>query len=139
MASIDLPLTYLPSPSFSTFAFRSSEGRLLLLELDPYGGTDPMGIFPIFLKRTTDVLTPSLSVVFRLAHVGSFPVYWIQANASPIPKGPPSSSVANYRPFSITSLLSVFERGVGSSQTIYGTQWCASKLSVLLSKKYWYL
>ena len=34
-----------------------------------------------------------------------------QANITPIPKGPPSSSVANYRPISITSVLSkVFER-----------------------------
>ena len=34
-----------------------------------------------------------------------------QANISPIPKGPPSSSVANYRPISTTSVLSkVIER-----------------------------
>ena len=34
-----------------------------------------------------------------------------QANVTPIPKGPPSSSVTNYRPISITSVLSkVFER-----------------------------
>ena len=34
-----------------------------------------------------------------------------QANESPIPKGPPPSSVANYRQMSITSVLSkVFER-----------------------------
>ena len=38
---------------------------------------------------------------------------WTQANVTPIPKGPPSSSVANYRPISITSVLSkVFERMV---------------------------
>ena len=36
---------------------------------------------------------------------------WRQANVTPIPKGPPFSSVANYRPISITSVLSkVFER-----------------------------
>ena len=36
---------------------------------------------------------------------------WRQANVTPIPKGPPSSSVANYLPISITSVLSkVFER-----------------------------
>ena len=45
---------------------------------------------------------------FRL---GSFPACWRQANVTPIPKGPPSSSVANYPPISITSVLSkVFER-----------------------------
>ena len=34
----DLPLTCHPFPSFTTFAFRSSEVRRLLLDLDPYGG-----------------------------------------------------------------------------------------------------
>ena len=52
-----------PSPNF-TFAFRSSEVKRLLLDLDPYGGTDPFGMLPLFLKRTADVLAPRLSVVF---------------------------------------------------------------------------
>ena len=73
--------------------------------------SDPLGMFLLFLKRTADVLAPSLSVVFRrLVRLGSFPACWRQANVTP-PKGPPSSSVANYRPVSITSVLSkVFER-----------------------------
>ena len=37
---------------------------------------------------------------------GIFPAFWRQANVTPIPKGPPSSSTANYRPISITSVLS---------------------------------
>ena len=67
---------------------------------------------PLFLKRTADVLAPRFSVVFRrLVRLGSFPACWRQANVTPIPKGPPSLSVANYRPISITSVLSeVFER-----------------------------
>ena len=95
--AVDLPLTWHPSPSLTTFAFRASEVRCLLLDLDPYGGTDPLGMFPLFLKRTADVMAPSLSVVFRwLVCLGSFPACWRQANVTPIPKGPPSSSVANY-------------------------------------------
>ena len=64
------------------------------------------------LKRTADVMSPRFSVVFRrLVRLDSFPACWRQANVTPIPKGPPSSSVANYRPISITSVLSkVFER-----------------------------
>ena len=54
---------------------------------------------------------PRLSVVLRwLVHLGSFPACWRQTNVTSIPKDPPSSSVANYRPISISSVLSkVFE------------------------------
>ena len=49
----------------------------------------------------------------RLVRLGSFPAGWRQAHFSPIPKGPPSSSVANFRPIFITSVFStVFERPV---------------------------
>ena len=70
--------------------------RRLLLDLDPYGGTDPLGMFPLFLKRTADgCYGPCLSVAFRrLVRLGSCQACWRQANVTPIPKGPPSSSVA---------------------------------------------
>ena len=83
-----------------------------MLGLDPYWGADPLGMFPIFFKRTADVLAPRLSVVFRqLVRLGSFPACSRQAYVTPIPNGPPSSSVNNDRPISITSVLSMaFER-----------------------------
>ena len=100
-------LTCHPSPRLTTFAFRSSEVRHILLDLDPYGGTDPLGRFPLFLKRTADVLAHQLSAVFRrLDRLGSFLACWRQANVIPLPKGPPSSSVANCRPISIISVKS---------------------------------
>ena len=34
-----------------TFAFRSSEIMRLLLDLDSYSGTDPSGMFPLFLQK----------------------------------------------------------------------------------------
>ena len=70
-------------------------------------------VFPLFLTRTADVLAPRLSVVFqRLVRLGNFPLAaWRQANVTPIPEGPSSSSVVNHRPISITSVLTkVFER-----------------------------
>ena len=64
------------------------------------------------LKKTTEVLAPRLAVIFRwLLRLGSFPVCWRVANVTPIPKGPLSSSASNYRPTSLTPILSkVFER-----------------------------
>ena len=65
--AFDLPLTCHPSPSLTTFAFRSKAKvalvMRLLFDLDPYGGTDPFGMFPLLLKRTADVMAPRLSVV----------------------------------------------------------------------------
>ena len=43
--AVDLPLTCHPAPSLTNFAFRSSEVSRLLLDLDPYGGTDPFCLF----------------------------------------------------------------------------------------------
>ena len=97
---VDHPSTCHPSASLTTFAFRSREVKRLLLDLDSYGGTDPMGIFPLFLKKTAVVLAPRLSVSRRFLRLGSFPVCWRVANVTQIPKGPPSSSASNYRPIS---------------------------------------
>ena len=63
--AVDLPLTCRPSPSLTTFALRLREVRRLLLDLNPYGGTDPLGMFHFFLYRTADVMAPHHSVVFR--------------------------------------------------------------------------
>ena len=61
---VDPGLTCHPSPRLISFAFRSSEVRRLLLDLDPFGDSDPLGMFGPFLKRTAVVLDPRLSVVF---------------------------------------------------------------------------
>ena len=109
---VDLPSTCHPSPSLTTFAFRSREVRRPMLDLDSYGGTDPLVMFPLFLKKTAEVLAPRLAVVFRrLLRLCSFPVCWRVAYVTPIPNCPPSSSTFNYRPISLTPILSkVFER-----------------------------
>ena len=106
--------------------------------MDPYGGTDPLGMLLHFLKRDSGVLALLLSVMFQqLVRLGSFPACWRQANNTQIPKGPPSSSVANYRPISITSILSkVFEHLMSVfERLIYVTQWCASYHLVCLSER----
>ena len=80
--------------------------------LDSFGGPDPLGMFPLFLKKTAEILSPRLAVVFRvLLRFCSCPVSWRVANVTPISKGPSSSSSSNYRQISFTPILSkVFER-----------------------------
>ena len=50
--AVDLPLTCHRSPSLATLAFRLSEVRRLLSDFDHYFVTDPLGMFPLFLKKT---------------------------------------------------------------------------------------
>ena len=101
--AVDLPLTCDPSPSLTTFVFRSSVMRQLLLDLDPYGGSDALGMFPRFLKRTADVMAPHLSVVFRQL---------VSRLAGDRPMSPQFQKVHHpfLLPITITSILSkVFE------------------------------
>lgn len=110
--SLDLPATCHPAPEFRSFAFRSSEVFKLLSDLDSAGGVDPTGAFPLFFKEMAGFLAPRLSRIFRLmVKGGNFPMSWRHANVVPVPKGAASPLVANYRPISITAVLSkVFER-----------------------------
>ena len=57
---VDLPLTYHLSPRLTTFAFRTSEVLCLLLDLDPYGGTDSLGRFPFYLRELLMISPPVL-------------------------------------------------------------------------------
>ena len=78
-------------------------GQASLVRLRPLWRHWPIGYVSSFLKRTALDIAHCLSVVFRK---GSLPACWGQANATPIPKGPPSSSVVNYGLISLTSVLS---------------------------------
>ena len=103
------------------------------LDLNPYGGTDPLGMFPLFLKRTADVMAPHLCVVFRrLVCLGSVLACYRQVNVTPIPKGARTSSVDNNHPISITSVLSVFERLVSVCLRTTNAVVCFQPLSLLI-------
>ena len=66
----------------------------------------------MFFRKTASVLAPKLSRLFRrLLRCGEFPLEWRIADVIPIPKSPLLELVCNYRPISITLVLSkVFER-----------------------------
>ena len=118
---IELPPTCHPEPVFCGFAFRSKVILHILSKLDSFGGTDPLGFFPLFCKKMAHLLAPKLSVIFRkLLKEGSFPLCWRTANVAPVPKGPLSPDPSEYRPISITPILSkVFEKLVASRLELY--------------------
>ena len=84
-----------------------------MLNLDPYGGSGPDGIFPLFFKETAEILAPKIAVIFRkMVRAGRFSLCWRTANVTPTSKtATAGSSPSDYRPISITPILSkVFER-----------------------------
>ena len=96
-------LSCFPQSGFNSLAFRPSVLRGLLLDLDTYGGVDPLGVFPLFLKKVADIIAPKQSIIFRkLICLGSFPECWRSVNVTAIPMGAPSPDMVNYQPTSIT-------------------------------------
>ena len=79
----------------------------LLLDLDTCGGVDALGVFPLFLKKVTDIIAQKRSKIFRkLISLGSFPAGWRSANVTAISKYAPSPDRESYWPISITPILS---------------------------------
>ena len=96
------PLSCFPQSGCNSLAFRTSVLLRLLHDLDTYGG-----VFPLFLKTVADIIDPKLSIIFRrLIRLGSFPECWRSANVTAISKGAPFPDTENYRPLSITPILS---------------------------------
>ena len=93
-------------------AFRSSFVHSRLLDLNPYGGNAPDGIFPLFYKPVAWELASKLALIFRrLVRGASFPVCRRLADVVPVSKKSSSSDVGDQKPIFITSILSkIFEK-----------------------------
>ena len=79
----------------------------LILDLDTNMGIDHLGVFPLFLKKVANIITPRLSRIFlKLIRLGSFPECWRPAKVTAIPKGASSPDRENYGPIPITPSLS---------------------------------
>ena len=135
---VKLPQTCHPRPAFCGIAFRAREVERHLLDLDPNGGVDPFGCFPMFFRKTASILAPKLSCLFRrLLRCGEFLLEWWIANVTPIPKDPLSALVCNYRPISITPVLSkVFYRLIALR---FGEIWGPVTSPVFIQKGFGYL
>ena len=66
----------------------------------------PDGITPTLLQETCDVIAEPLAIIFAKSLAeGVVPEDWRCANVTPIYKKGPKSSVGNYRPVSLTSII----------------------------------
>ena len=105
-------LSSFPQSRCNSLAYRIPVFLHLLLDLDTYGGVDPLGVFPLFLEMVTEIIAPKLSIILgELIRRGSFPECWRSAKVTAIPKGALSPDWENNRPISITHILSkVYEK-----------------------------
>ena len=72
------------------------------------GGCDPLGVYTLFLKKVADITIKKLSIIFCwLIRLESVPEGGRSANVTAIPKSAPSPDRENYRPISITPILSM--------------------------------
>ena len=62
------PLSCFPQSRCNSLAFRSSVLLGLLLDLDTYGGVDPLGMFRLFLKKVTDIIARKTKHNYPQAH-----------------------------------------------------------------------
>ena len=53
-----------PQSRCNSLAFRTSVLLRLLLDLDSYGGVDPLSVFPLFLMKVAAIIAPKLSIIF---------------------------------------------------------------------------
>ena len=97
------PLSCFLQSRCNSLAFRTPVILRLLHDLDTYGGVDPLDVFPLFLKIVSDIIAPKLRGL--ICH-GSFLECWRSAIVTAIPKGAQSPGRGNYRPISITPILS---------------------------------
>ena len=109
---IVIPHSCNPLPKLNSIAFRSSELLKILQNLDEHGSVDCNGMLPSFFKRFSNLFAPKLAVIYRkLVQLGNFPACWKIASVTPIPKEGSSCQPKDFRPISITPILSkVFER-----------------------------
>ena len=66
----------------NSFGFRTPALLRLLLDLDTYGGVDPLLVFPLFLKIAADIFPPKLCIIVSGVQQG---VCWVLSWSSIIP------------------------------------------------------
>ena len=89
----------------------------LLSKLKPDKASGPDNLSPRVLQELSSVIAPALTSIFRSSmNNGEIPSDWRQANVCPVYKKGPKQRASNYRPISLTCIVSkVLEHIVVSS------------------------
>ena len=114
----------------SEMYFTVEEVSTLLKSLNVSKASGPDNIPNRILKECADILSPSLTRIFNISfQKGIFPSLWKHAFVTPVHKKDDRSNVKNYRPISLTCVVSkIFERCIVNkiyphlSQMIYPLQ-----------------
>ncbi|KAF2343715.1 Reverse transcriptase domain [Trinorchestia longiramus] len=107
-------LTEIPQPHVLNTQEIPSDGVFIVEEveeqlsnLNPYKSTEPDGLGPRILKETAEVISEPLTNIFnRSLETGIVPDDWKRANVTPIFKKGNKQIPNNYRPISLTSVIS---------------------------------
>ena len=98
--------------SVNDIDFSTSRIRKILKDIDVNKSAGPDGIHGKILKNCREGIAYPLSCIFRISYnTGQIPSEWKLANVVPVHKKGTKTSVENYRPISLTSLvMKVFEK-----------------------------
>ena len=64
LEQFNTPLSCFPPSKCNSFTFRTSVLLRLLLDLDTHGDVDPLGAFPLFLKKVEDIIAQKKKIIF---------------------------------------------------------------------------
>lgn len=109
------PATYpTTSARLDAFQLQESDTMKAIDEIDVDKAPGPDSISPIILKKTKDTICGPLTILFnRSLADGIFPTVWKISHVIPIYKKGDKTDPQNYRPISLTSVVSkVFEKAV---------------------------
>ncbi len=105
-----------PTPPMGNIKISTRKVRQALLSLDINKAMGPDGISPLVLKKCAPELAPIFHKLFKLSlSTGIFPSCWKVSHVIPVHKKGDHSMVSNYRPISMTSVISkTFESIINS-------------------------
>jgi len=96
-----------PHPPMADITFTTTGIEKLLIGLNTKKAPGPDGIGTRYLKETASIIAPCLQVIFTKSYTtGETPNDWRIANVCPIFKKGERYDAANYRPVSLTSIIS---------------------------------